>query len=215
MNVFTYIRVSGKSQLDGDGPERQRDAITRFSLAHDLHSCGEFFEQVSGTVDGVDRPQFAEMLSYINARRDCKSEIKAVVVERMDRLARDLMVSEVLLAELRKRGVKVFSVDQGQLIDMASDDGDPTRALIRQIMGALAQWEKSQLVKKLKLARDRKKEKTGRCGGMHPYGARPGEKQILQFVSSMAGQGLIPRQIADCLNEADSRPVAGASFHDR
>jgi DNA invertase Pin-like site-specific DNA recombinase len=212
MNVFTYIRVSGKSQLDGDGPERQRDAITRLSLANGLQSCGEFFEQVSGTVDGVDRPQFAEMLSYIDTRRGTPSEIKAVVVERMDRLARDLMVSEVLLSELRKRGVQVFSVDQGQLIDMASDGGDPTRVLIRQIMGALAQWEKSQLVKKLKLARDRKKEKTGRCGGMLPYGTRSGEQQILQFIRSMMGQDINSRQIAICLNDGGFKTRRGGKF---
>jgi len=36
----------------------------------------------------------------------------------MDRLARCLMTQEFLLAECRKRGLKVYSADQGQLIDM-------------------------------------------------------------------------------------------------
>jgi len=53
------------------------------------------------------------------------------------------MTQEFLLAECRKRGLKVYSADQGQLIDMAENGGDPTRVLIRQILGALAQWEKN------------------------------------------------------------------------
>lgn len=213
MNVYSYIRVSGKSQLDGDGPERQRLATAKFCIEHKLSDRGEFFERaVSGTVEGVDRPQFAEMLSYIDSRANSADEVKAVVVERMDRLARDLMVSEFLLAELRKRGVQVFSVDQGQLIDMASDGGDPTRILIRQIMGALAQWEKSQLVKKMRAAKDRIKATGQRCEGMKPYGSRPGETQIMQFIKSMASQKLPAKQIATCLNDGGFKNRRGGKF---
>ena len=44
------------------------------------------------------------------------------------------------------------------------DDG-PTSIQIRQILGAMAQFEKAMLVAKLKGARDRKKRLTGKCGG--------------------------------------------------
>jgi DNA invertase Pin-like site-specific DNA recombinase len=213
MNVYTYIRVSGKSQLDGDGPERQREAVAGFIKQFEyLCFRGEFFEQISGTVEGVDRPQFAEMLSYIDGRANSPDRIVAVVVERMDRLARDLMVSEVLLSELRKRRVQVFSTDQGTTLDMASDGGDPTRVLIRQIMGALAQWEKSQLVKKLKVARERARAKTGRYGGTRAYGHMPGEKQILTFIASMLNQGSTPEKIAVCLNDGGFKSRYGGKF---
>lgn len=163
-------------------------AIKAFCEAHCLTFVGEFFEQgVSGTVEGMDRPQFSEMLEYIEHRNlpqglgDNPEPVSAILVERMDRLARDLMVQEFLLAECRKRGIKVFSADQGALIDMASDGGDPTRKLIRQILGALAEWEKSQLVMKLRVARQRKKAQTGRCEGGLPYGTIATEARILRF----------------------------------
>lgn len=173
MNVFGYLRVSGRGQVEGDGPERQRQAIKSFCETHRLVYASEFFEEgVSGTVEGMERPRFAFMV---------EGNPEAIIVERMDRLARDLMVQEFLLAECRKRGIKVYSADQGALIDMASDGGDPTRKLIRQILGALAEWEKSQLVMKLRAARQRKKAKTGRCEGGLPYGTIATEARILRF----------------------------------
>lgn len=206
MKAYFYTRVSGKGQIDGDGRERQRDSIKVFCDAHRLDFGGEFFEAgVSGTTEGVDRPAFAEMLQTIECHElNGLEPIKVVVVERMDRLARDLMVSELLLAECRKRGIKVYSADQGQLIDMASDGGDPTRVLIRQLMAALAQWEKSQLVMKLAKARKRIRLEKGKCEGRPKYGMLPGEAPVLEFIRSI----LVPdytittEQSADLLNQA-------------
>lgn len=188
MKVYQYIRVSGKAQVDKDGPDRQRQAVSEFITLNKLVFAGEFFEQgVSGTVEGMDRPQFSEMIAYCETR-----DVKAIVVERLDRLARDLMVQEIMLAECRKAGISVFSVDQGKAEDIASNGADPTRILIRQIMGALAQWEKSVIVKKLKAARDRKKAETGRCEGTIPYGTSPSERAILMFVEGMLPPDYVP-----------------------
>lgn len=204
MNVFSYIRVSSKGQLDGDGPERQRTAIQHFCQGNQLRHIFEFSEAITGTSDAADRPQFSELLFSIDAHNSGKypanMKIDAVVVERMDRLARDLMVGEVLLGELRKRGVKVFATDQGALIDMASDGGDPTRVLIRQIMGALAQWEKSQLVLKLKKAKDRIKASGKRCDGNKPYGITTAELQVVKLVKGLTGASST-KGIAEMLNE--------------
>jgi DNA invertase Pin-like site-specific DNA recombinase len=181
--VVSYIRVSGRGQIDGDGPERQRDAIAKFCKAHGLatmHGLSEFFDKaVSGKVDGMDRPEFVRMLEQIEETN--LPRVSAIVVECMDRLARDLMVSELLLAECRQRSIKVYAADQGALIDMTGEGADPTRVLIRQILGALAQWDKSMLVSKLKAARDRKKATTGRCEGKKPFGTRPGEAAIINL----------------------------------
>lgn len=210
MLVYSYIRVSGKSQVDGDGPDRQREAIRTFCSERKLELVTEFFEKaVSGTVEGIDRPAFSDLL-------DCASEyplkIDALVVERIDRLARDLMVSELLLAECRKRGIKVFSVDQGNTEDMASNGGDPTRVLIRQIMGALAQWEKSVIVKKLRLSRERIRARGERCEGKIAYGClNITEKTILQTVGNLRKLACVPssRNIARMLNDSGFRNRAG------
>jgi hypothetical protein len=41
--------------------------------------------------------------------------------------------------------------------------------LVRQVLGAIAQFEKTSLVAKLKAALDRKKAATGKCGGRRSY----------------------------------------------
>jgi DNA invertase Pin-like site-specific DNA recombinase len=44
-------------------------------------------------------------------------------------------------------------------------DETPTAVLIRQVLSAVAQFEKQALVAKLRKARERKKAETGKCGG--------------------------------------------------
>jgi DNA invertase Pin-like site-specific DNA recombinase len=51
--------------------------------------------------------------------------------------------------------------------------------MLRQIMGAVSQFEKSMLVAKLKGARDRKKAATGKCGGRKTYAERSPEMVAL------------------------------------
>jgi DNA invertase Pin-like site-specific DNA recombinase len=212
IKAYSYVRVSGRGQLDGDGPDRQREKIVQFCSANNLEIVREYFERaVSGTIEAVDRPQFAALIEAM----DTQGGVAAIVVERMDRLARDLMVSEVLLSECRKRGIKVYAADQGMLIDMAAEGADPTRVLIRQILGALAQWEKSMLVAKLRAARDRKRRLEGRCEGPKRYGSKPGEKEIVNLIHNFrtvldeADQPMEWAEVARRLNESGFRTRFG------
>lgn len=199
MKAYWYIRVSGKSQIEGDGPDRQRERIKEFADKHGLEFAGEYFEAgVSGTKEGMDRPKFAELIETHDAY---EKPIKIIIVERLDRLARDLMISEMILSECRKRKIKVFAVDQGALIDMATDGDDPTRILIRQLLGALAQWEKSMLVKKLATARARIRKEKGKCEGIAAYGEKPGEIHILTMMKNLRESGMRMDIIATMLNE--------------
>jgi DNA invertase Pin-like site-specific DNA recombinase len=56
---------------------------------------------------------------------------------------------------------------------------DPTRKLMRQFMGAIAEYDKSQIVLKLRGARMRKRAKEGRSEGRKPYGFYEGEAAAL------------------------------------
>jgi hypothetical protein len=48
------------------------------------------------------------------------------------------MVSEIILAEFRKTGVKVISADGG--IDLTLGNDDPTGKLVRQILAAVSEF---------------------------------------------------------------------------
>jgi DNA invertase Pin-like site-specific DNA recombinase len=199
MRAYTYLRVSSKGQIEGDGPERQRLACAAFAKAHNLEITAEFFDAHTGTEE--HRPAFTQLLCRIDAvNMDvAESHIHCVIVERMDRLARDLMASEFLLRELRNRGIKLFTADQGVLEDTASNDVDPTRILIRQLMAAVAQWEKSTLVKKLRSARIRAAMEGKNCG-QKPYGALTEEQEGLRQLVEWNRQGYGLIALADMMN---------------
>jgi DNA invertase Pin-like site-specific DNA recombinase len=206
-----YVRVSGKSQVDGDGPARQEDSIRAFAKANGLTVlCIESEDGVSGTIEGMDRPVFSKVIAMIEDDRAKGIRVDGIIVERMDRLARDLMVSEMLLKECRERSIKVLCADQG-LDNVAETEQDPTRTLIRQVLGALAQWEKSALVMKLRKSRERVRAKTGRCEGQKPMGTYRHEPAVMDYVLNTAATStlIFPERMANELNETGLRNRKG------
>ena len=171
--ALSYLRVSGRAQVDGDGFPRQREAVARYARVHGVDVVGEYRDEgVGGTRDLDDREGLTELIERIRA-----DGVRSVLIERADRLARDLLVSEVLLAQFRDLGVRVIAADSGT--DLTAADEDPTRVLIRQVLGAVSQFEKSATVAKLRAARVRKRRQLGRCEGRKPFGLRPGEEAVL------------------------------------
>lgn len=188
--------------MEGDGPKRQREAIAKFCARHNLNCAAEFFEEgVSGTVEGLDRPMFTDMIIKIGVFKQVEAlRIDAIVVECMDRLARDLMVSEVLLRECRNRGIKVFVAD-GDLVDVASNEVEPTRKMMRQIFASIAECDKSLLVRKLYNARKRKRQNGQVCEGVKPFGNKPFEEPALDIIRDRLGKGWSYSDVAEELNE--------------
>ncbi len=69
---------------------------------------------------------------------------------------------------LESQGIDLIACDSPQ----AFVDDIPTTRLIRQVLGAVSQFEKAMLVQKLAGARARKKAATGKCGGRKNYAER-------------------------------------------
>ena len=109
----------------------------------------------------------------------------ARLLEKLDRLARDLMIQETIIGDLRKYGFELVSVAEP---DLCRDD--PTRKLMRQIFGAISEYEKTMIVIKLRGARQRKKARTGRGEGRKPYGHYPGEKRVVERMRALRKEGL-------------------------
>jgi DNA invertase Pin-like site-specific DNA recombinase len=202
--AHAYLRVSGKGQVEGDGFPRKLKAIREYAAAHDIKIVNVYREEgVSGTKESADRPAWSELMTALHS-----NGVRVVIIERLDRLARDLMVQETIVADLRKNGFDLVSVAEPDL--MATD---PTRILVRQMMGAVAQYEKSQIVLKLRGARLRKRAKTGRCEGRKPYGFYEGEAAALDRVKALRAEGLGFDRIAVRLNEERIPTRTGRPWH--
>jgi len=197
--AFGYIRVSGKGQVDGDGPVRQRKTITDFAKSEGFH-IDKWFEDagVSGTI--YNRPALAEMMMSLEE----DPGITTVVIERLDRLARDLIVQETIIADFDKHGVTVVSATDGEISD------DPTRKLVRQIMGAIAEYDKNMTVIKLRVARERARKKNGKCEGRKSI--KESCPEAINLIMSLRKKGMTFKKIATELNNRGFKTVSGSDF---
>jgi DNA invertase Pin-like site-specific DNA recombinase len=160
-------------------------------------------EGVTGTRESMDRPAWSEMMTALHS-----NGVRTIIIEKLDRMARDLMIQEATIADLQRDGFTLVSVQEPDL--MASD---PTRIAFRQMMGVFAQYDKSQIVLKLRGARMRKRAAEGRCEGRKPYGTREGEQAIIARMRALRKAGLGFDRIAAALNNEGLKPRAGERWH--
>jgi len=204
--AYGYPRVSSKGQTRGHGPRRQRDIIKDFAKRNGYEVVGWYPEAYTGT-EG-DRPAFADMLTAILA-----NGVKVIIVESLDRFARDLMVQNALLAKLASEGITLIAANTGEDVTAAMSD-DPMRWALVQIQGIFSELDKRQLVRKLKRARAAKKASTGRCEGALPFGAYEGESETLDRVRQLRRKRkgvkrMSVQRIADQLNAEECHNRSG------
>jgi site-specific DNA recombinase len=212
-SVFAYCRVSGRGQIDGNGFDRQTETIKRFCDEGGYSIIKEYKEQVSGTADENDRPEFSSMISAV-----LSNGADTVVVESLDRLAREYRIQEQMLIYLASKGINLIAANTGENIT-AAIHADPMKKALIQIQGVFAELDKSLLVKKLRKARDRVRKENGRCEGPRPYGEIPEEAEILKRVRYMrrrsrGQQKPRPyRSIADQLNQEGIKTRQGKEWN--
>ena len=202
--MFSLIYVSRPSEVRGDGFHRQFIAIRQYCAAHQLHIVGIFKERgICGATELDNRPALSELFNALET-----DGVKAVVIEKLDRLARDLMVQETIVADMQKSGYVLHSSCEPDLCSI-----DPSRVLVRQIFGAIAQYEKCMIVLKLRGARQRKKARGERGEGRHAFGEKPGEEIVLQKMLALQSSGETTRKIAASLNAADVSTRMGGAWN--
>ncbi len=173
MDAFGYLRVSGKGQIDKDGFDRQRDVISKFATQSNINVTRYYSEKgVSGTKGENDRPALQEMVTDI-----LSNGVNTIIVERLDRLAREYVVQEQLLIYLASKGIVLFNASTGENITEAIHS-DPMKKAIIQIQGVFSELEKSLLVKRLKKARQRKRIETGKCEGTKGWDEIDPERKV-------------------------------------
>lgn len=204
--VFGYVRVSSSKQLDGDGPERQKETITRYCASKGFFVQRWFVDDITGTATAKEREQYCQMLLLMG-----DATTKTIVVERADRLARDLIVSELAIQEARSRGLQILEAASDTNL---TDSSDPTRVVIRQVLGALAEWNKNTMVLRLRDARDRVKARGQRCEGRKPFAERSEtDAETFALILNWRKAGWSLGDIQRELNRQNRRTPQGASTH--
>ena len=111
----------------------------------------------------------------------------------------------------RFSGVRVISADGG--IDLTLGNDDPSGKLIRQILGAVAEWEKCALVQKLRASRLRIRRAGGTCEGKKPYGHTPEEMKVVETILEHRKSGKSYVAIANDLNAGGIKSRSGKQWH--
>jgi DNA invertase Pin-like site-specific DNA recombinase len=151
----------------------------------------EYYDKAVSGADRIDeRPGFREMLQRLAA-----NGAKTIIVESPDRFARDLAVQLAGHDMLKELGISIIPASA-------------TAVLVRQVLGAIAQFEKASTVAKLAAARKRKRECDGRCEGRKPLSAtkpevvalarklrrrkpKAGQRSLRDVSKHLAGQGYL------------------------
>lgn len=200
--AFGYCRVSsvGQSAEDRDGLVRQETTIKKWAFANNVRIVKWFKETVSGTKDLENRPELQALMTALHS-----NGTRLVLIEKLDRLARDLMIQESIIADMQRNQFEIVSVAEPDLCS-----SDPTRVLLRQMMGAFSEYERKMIVLKLRGARQRAKgNRKDYKEGRKPYGDRPGENVVIERIKSLRAAGHTLAKITEILNREEIRARDG------
>jgi DNA invertase Pin-like site-specific DNA recombinase len=202
------MRCSGKASLFGDTWLRQTETISACAAKQGFSIDYEFQEKaVPGKMDEDHRPAFQEMIATLLGN-GCKT----IIVESLDRLAREYRIQEQLVIYIASKELTLISANTGENITEAMM-GDPMRRALVQIQGILAELDKNMIVAKLKKARQRMKVQKGRCEGVRPFGSLPGEAEILEEMRQYRRDGFNNDQAASMLTALGYKTRYGKRWH--
>ena len=157
--AVSYLRVRGNGQIDKNGFDRQKDAISRFA-DKEVFLIRKIYKEmgVSGTKDESERPAFQLMITEM-----LNQGIDTIIVESMDRLARTLQVQEQLCLYLASKNINLYSANTGENITKAIKE-DPMKKALIQIQGVFSELDKNLIIKKLKAGRKKAAQKNQKKG---------------------------------------------------
>ena len=204
IQAVAYLRTSSATNVgpEKDSDKRQRAAIAAYAKAAGVEIVETFYDEAVLGADLIEtRPGFKAMLERL-----LSNGVRTIVVETANRFARDLMVQEVGYAMLKERGIELIAADKPD----AFLDDTPTAVLIRQVLGAVSQFEKAMLVSKLRGARDRKRATGVKVEGRKSHAElRP---EVVELARQLHRKQLSLREIAAELFAAGHATKHGKPF---
>jgi len=213
--ALAYIRVCTQDQVSGFGLDVQERAIRDYCKANNLRLIAVLRDEGQSRWNGLEnRLGLAEALARLKA-----SDASTLIVYRMEGLARDLILQETLVQRLRDQGTPVRSASEP---DLDTDTDDPTKVLIRQIVGAVSQYERAVIGGRMMAGKAAKAARGGFLGGRAPYGFTiedgqvvpdDAEQAVVALVGRLRASGSSLREIAAGLEAEGYTPRDARHWH--
>ena len=210
------MSTENQNGADSFGLETQKDAIMMYCAANGLE-LAQIFEDpaFSGSLQPLERPGLHDLLEALKA-----GDINQVIVTRLDRLARDTMLSLWLMKEIKKLGAELVSIAEPGRWE------DPTQKLLLTMVAAFAEFEKSLITSRLSSGRRTKARQGGYAGGKAPIGYKAerggkalalDEEKASTVVRVFDLRDMMPdaslKKIADMLNAEGYTAKEGKPFY--
>ena len=175
--VVGYYRTSSSANVgnDKDSLKRQKLKCEQYARTHNLRIVNYFYDKnVSGSDNLSIRPGFNSLLEFIKSNPG----IDTIIFENASRFSRNSIIQELGYKNLKEKGIKLISASSPSYF--TDDTDNPSIKMIRQILGSVSEFQKDELVLKLKGARERKKlinkvkgvktlNGNGKCEGRKSY----------------------------------------------
>ena len=179
MRVAIYGRVSTVNQ----STDIQLQECRQYAERCGYQVVGEYYDTISGTTSKDDREALARLLEDAFVRR-----FDTVVVYSIDRLGRSLKHCLDILDTLRERQVQFVSIKQ------QIDTGSSVGKLIFEIFACLASYERTQILERTALGRERAKARGVKFGRKSKMNS-----SVAEAVRQLRGKGAGIKFIATSL----------------
>lgn len=211
LRVALYARVSGEEQKQGHNIDSQVDELRQF-VAHNDWTITDTYTDEAWSGAALARPALDRL------RDDAgKSLFDAVLINDVDRLARDVTHLGIIKRDLERSGIKV-------IFRKIPSENSPTHNLLVNILGSFAEFERALILDRTRRGKRHKVETLQQfIGAIAPYGyhyvpptsgertgnltINPEEAAIArQMYTWVDAEGLSARRVTDRLTQAGLSP---------
>lgn len=197
--VVAYCRVSTLEQKKrGYGIDIQIRDVSIFAERHNM-LIKKFYRDEAESGVKEKRKALNQLM------RDCRAgRIGVLILPSLDRLSREVRIAENLFHEFENLKIKIL------IADMPQYNGERKDILMRQILEAISEENRREIIERLLKGRQERIRKGLFPGGNLPYGyARENkavivhsqEAEIVARIYELASNGQTGKAIADTLNQ--------------
>lgn len=213
MRAVAYIRVSTEAQAnEGVSLEAQEAKIRAYCQLHDMELVRVFTDAGVSGKRASNRPALQEALSCV-----FKGGAQALVVYKLDRLARNTVDALTIAERLDKAGVSLHSLTE------KLDTGSAMGRFFFTLVASLAEMERGIISERTAAAHAHKRAK-GEATGHAPLGFQlatdgvalvenAAEQETLATIRGLAAQGYTQRGLVAELNRRGIRAKKGGPWN--
>lgn len=187
LRVASYIRVSLDCPVDEVLDDYAQDeAIRAWARAHD-HRLTVFVEPPNTGSEIGSRVALGDALRAVH-----DGALGGLVVARLDRLVPEVVIQELLRADIKRAGGELYCADARDAVELSETPADPARSLMRSILATIPEFNLS--LRDLFVRQRIRKQFPG------------GEEAAMAAIESLADQGFSARDITFVMSSEGFRP---------